>query len=428
MPPSPRSDTQRAERLAGLVLIGAAALALIAANTGFYDLYHGLLETKVGPPMPRFGVLSIHYWIADGLMAIFFLLVGLEVKREWYEGRLSTPAERRLPFIAAAAGMAVPALLYLLVIGFDQALLRGWAIPAATDIAFAIGILALLGARSNPTIKLLLVTIAIVDDIGAVAIIALVYTESLNGVAIAIALGILACMAAMNTFGVRRVWPYLLVLPFLWYAMLASGIHATIAGVLAALIVPLGKGEPYSPLKRLEHDLHPWVMFGVMPLFGFASAGVHVGYISDLLQPVALAIIAGLFVGKQLGVFGAIWLADRTGVAPRPVYARWGELYGASLLCGVGFTMSLFIGALAFPDSPEAVEAAKLGTLAGSFMSAIAGWTVLRFTSPVVFSEEEREEAREIFGEDQDRDKPVREHKLAEAMAAGEPGMRTTKD
>ena len=421
-----RSDIQRTEKLAGLVLILAAALALVAANSALAGSYHHLLETGLGPAMPRFGVLSIHNWIADGLMAVFFLLVGLEVKREWYDGRLSTPAERRLPILAAAAGMAVPALVYLLITDFDRALLRGWAIPSATDIAFAIGILALLGARANPTIKLLLVTIAIVDDIGAVAIIALVYTEGLNGVAIASALAVLAAMAAMNIFGVRKLWPYLLAFPVLWYAMLASGIHATIAGVLAALTVPLGKDEPYSPLKRLEHDLHPWVMFGVMPLFGFASAGVHVGNIGELFEPVALAIIGGLFIGKQVGVFGAIWLADRTGIAPRPTHARWMELYGAALLCGVGFTMSLFIGALAFPKSPEAVEAAKLGTLTGSLLSAIVGWTVLRLTAPVPFSDEEREEAMEIFGEDQDV--PLQSPTLSEEMAAGEPGMRRTKD
>jgi NhaA family Na+:H+ antiporter len=377
--------------------------------------------------MPRFGALSIHQWVADGLMAIFFLLVGLEVKREWYDGRLSTPAERRLPFIAAAAGMAVPALVYLLVTDFDPALIRGWAIPSATDIAFAIGILALLGPRANPTVKLLLVTIAIVDDVGAVAIIAMVYTDSLNGVAISVALAILAAMAMMNTFGVRRLWPYLIAFPFLWYAMLASGIHATIAGVLAALTIPLALGEQRSPLKRLEHNLHPWVMFGVMPLFGFVSAGVHIGNIGELFEPVALAIIAGLFIGKQVGVFGAIWLADRTGVAPRPPYARWLELYGAALLCGVGFTMSLFIGALAFPNSPEAVDAAKLGTLAGSFLSAVVGWSVLRFTTPAPFSEEEHEEAKEIFGEDQGEG-GVLHPSLAESLAAGEPGMRTTKD
>ena len=420
------SDFQRTERLAGLVLIGAAALALLAANTGFHDAYRALLEIEAGPVLPRFGVFSIHYWIADGLMAVFFLLVGLEVKREWYEGRLSTPAQRRLPFIAAAAGMAVPACLYLLVTGFDTALIRGWAIPSATDIAFAIGILALLGARSNPTIKLLLVTIAIVDDIGAVAIIALVYTDSLNGIAIASALAIVGAMAAMNLFGVRRLWPYLLVFPFLWYAVLASGIHATISGVLAALAVPLGRGEPHSPLQRLEHGLHPWVMFGIMPLFGFASAGVRVTGFAELLQPVALAIIVGLFFGKQIGVFGAIWIADRTGVAPRPAHARWKELYGASLLCGVGFTMSLFIGALAFPRTPEAIEAAKLGTLAGSFFSAIAGWTVLRLVSPADFAPEERDEAREIFGEDQHG--PFESPSLADELAGTDPGGRTVKD
>lgn len=400
----------------------AAALALLLANSGLAESYHHLLETKIGPSMPRFGQMSIHYWIADGLMAIFFLLVGLEVKREWYDGRLSTPSERRLPIIAAAAGMVVPALIYLAVIGFDPVLFRGWAIPSATDIAFAIGILALLGSRANPTIKLLLVTIAIVDDIGAVIIIALVYTANLDGFAIAASLAVLAAMGVMNVFGVRRLWPYLIGFCLLWYAMLASGIHATIAGVLAALAIPLGRGESHSPLKRLEHDLHPWVMFGVVPVFGFASAGVELTGLSALVQPLPLGILAGLFLGKQLGVFGAIWLADRAGVAPRPRYARWLELYGASLLCGVGFTMSLFIGALAFPNSPEAVEAAKIGTLAGSLLSAVFGWTVLRFTKPVVFSEDEIEEAREIFGEDQyERERERRELVAAQIGAANRP-------
>ena len=415
-----RSDIQRTEKLAGLVLIAAAAAALIAANSGFAGTYHAFLETKLGPAMPRFGVFDVHHWIADGLMAIFFLLVGLEVKREWYDGRLSTPAERRLPFIAAAAGMAVPALFYLIIIGFDPALLRGWAIPAATDIAFAIGIMALLGKRSNPSLKLLLVTIAIVDDIGAVAIIAFVYTASLDGVAIAASLAILGLMAFLNQFGVRRLWPYLLASAFLWFAVLASGVHATIAGVLAALMIPLGRGETYSPLKRLEHDIHPWVMFGVMPLFGFASAGVYIGSFGDLLQPVSLAIIVGLFFGKQVGVFGAIWLACRTGISPRSSYVTWAELYGASLLCGVGFTMSLFIGALAFPANPEAVEAAKLGTLAGSLLSAIAGWAVLRTVAPVAYDEEEVDEAIEIFGEDQEElDRQRRAERARRRAAAG---------
>jgi NhaA family Na+:H+ antiporter len=419
-------NIQAQEKLAGLLLIGAAGLALLAANSGLAHTYHELLDLKLGPVMPRLGQMSVHYWIADGLMAVFFLLVGLEVKREWYEGRLSTPAERRLPIIAAAAGMAIPAIVYLSIISFDPALIRGWAIPSATDIAFAIGILALLGPRANPAIKLLLVTIAIVDDIGAVAIIALVYTASLDGVAIAAALAVLALMGILNLFGIRRLWPYLACFSLLWLAMLASGIHATIAGVLAALAIPLGKGESRSPLKRLEHAIHPWVMFGIVPLFGLASAGVELGGLEALLQPLPLAIAAGLFIGKQLGVFGAVWLADKAGVAPRPVSARWSELYGASLLCGVGFTMSLFIGALAFPGNSEAIEAAKIGTLAGSLLSAVAGWAVLRFARVAPFSDEDHAEAEEIFGEDQDRDWP--ETSVAQELAAGEPGMRQSAD
>jgi NhaA family Na+:H+ antiporter len=396
------SNTQREEKLAGLVLIAAAAVALIAANSGLADGYRALLHFDFGPAMPRFGVLNVEHWVADGLMAVFFLLVGLEVKREWYHGRLSTPAERRLPIIAAAAGMAVPAFVYLAVTGFDPGLIRGWAIPSATDIAFAIGVLALLGTRANPSIKLLLVTIAIVDDIGAVLIIALVYTASLDGFAIAIALGLVAAMGALNMFGVRRLWPYLIGFALLWYAMLASGIHPTIAGVLAALTIPLGRNEAHSPLRRLERAIHPWVMFGIVPLFGFVSAGVAIGDVS-LVQPLPLAIVAGLFVGKQAGVFGAVWLADRTGVAPRPAHVGWAELYGASVLCGIGFTMSLFIGALAFPTHPEEVEAAKLGTLVGSLISALVGFAVLRLVGPSPRSDEDRSKAGEIFGENQHR-------------------------
>jgi len=395
-------NQHRQERNAGLLLIAAAAAALFLANSAFADDYHHLLELKVGPPMPRFGALSVHQWVADGLMAVFFLLVGLEVKREWYDGRLSTPADRRLPIIAAASGMLVPALIYLAVTGFDPALARGWAIPSATDIAFAVGVLALLGNRANPTIKLLLVTIAIVDDVGAVLIIALVYTAQLNYWAVVAAAVLVTGMAGMNLLGVRRLLPYLIGFGLLWYAMLASGIHATIAGVIAALIVPVGQGETYSPLKRLEHAIHPWAMFGIMPLFGLVSAGVHMTSLSEIFLPLPLAIVAGLFVGKQLGVFGAIWLTVRGGLAPAPQYARWSELYGASVLCGIGFTMSLFIGALAFPASPQAVEQAKLGTLVGSLLSALVGWAVLRMSAPQPFSEEDQDEAAEIFGGDQE--------------------------
>jgi NhaA family Na+:H+ antiporter len=394
------SKIQRTERNAALGLIAATGVALFAANSGLADYYHHAMDMRLGPAMPGFGPLSIHHWIADGLMAIFFLLVGLEVKREWLDGRLSTPAERRLPLIAAAAGMAVPALVYLAATGFDPALARGWAIPSATDIAFAVGILALLGARSSPAIKLLLVAIAIIDDVGAVLIIALVYAARLDGLAIAGGLAILAGMMALNRLGVRRLWPYMIGFALLWWVMLASGIHPTIAGVLTALTVPLGKSGEASPLKRLEHNMHSWVMFAIMPLFGLASAGVALGSLSDLFEPLPLAILAGLFLGKQAGVFGAIWLADRTGLAPRPRHTGWGELYGAALLCGVGFTMSLFIGALAFPGSPAAIEAAKLGTLAGSLLSAVLGWAVLRFAGSGQPTADDAAAAEEIFGVD----------------------------
>ena len=401
MAADPHSN-QRQERNAGVLLIAASALALLLANSALADPYHHLLEARVGPDMPRIGSLSIHQWIADGLMAVFFLLVGLEVKREWYVGRLSTPAERRLPILAAAAGMIVPALIYLAVTRLDPGLIRGWAIPSATDIAFAVGVLALLGSRANPVIKLLLITIAIVDDVGAVLIIALVYTADLDPVAIFAVAVILAGMAGMNLFGVRRLTPYLIGFGLLWLAMLASGIHATVAGVLAALTVPLGHRGDRSPLKRLEHAIHPWVMFGIMPLFGLASAGVHIAGAGEILQPLPLAILAGLFLGKQIGVFGAVWMAIRAGIAPMPPNARWAELYGAAILCGIGFTMSLFIGSLAFEGSPQAIEQAKLGTLAGSLLSAVAGWIVLRLATPQPFSEEDREEAQEIFGGDED--------------------------
>jgi NhaA family Na+:H+ antiporter len=396
------SDVQSREKLAGVLLMAAAATALLVANTGLASPYHSLLETRLGPALPRLGTLSVHEWIADGLMAIFFLLVGLEVKREWYDGRLSTAAERRLPIIAAAAGMAVPAIVYLGVTGADPALIRGWAIPSATDIAFAIGILALLGKGANPSLKLVLVAIAVIDDIGAVIIIALVYTASLDAVAIGAAAAIVALMAMMNLLGVRRLLPYMVAFAALWVAMLASGIHATVSGVLAALTIPLGQGESQSPLKRLEHAIHPWVMLGIVPLFGLASAGVHIDGFGELLQPVPLAIIAGLFLGKQAGVFGSIWLMVRFGIATRTPSTPWIQIYGAALLTGVGFTMSLFIGALAFND-PHLVDSARLGTIVGSLLAGLAGWAVLYFSEPFV-AEDDRAEAREIFAGDLDDD------------------------
>ena len=392
------AEVQRREKLAGILLIAAAIAALLIANSAFAGLYHSALEFEVGPAMPRFGILTFREWIADGLMAIFFLLVGLEVKREWYDGRLSTAAARRLPIIAAAAGMAVPALLYLAVTGSDPELIRGWAIPAATDIAFAVGILALLGKSANPSLKLVLVAIAVIDDIGAVIIIALFYTAQLNATAIAVAAGLFGLMALMNLVGVRRLLPYMIGFGLLWLAMLASGIHPTVAGVLAALTIPLGRDEPRSPLKRLEHGIHPWVMFGIVPLFGLASAGVHIDGVGAILEPLPLAVIAGLLIGKQAGVFGSIWLMVRFGIAKREPSTPWIQLYGAALLTGVGFTMSLFIGALAFED-PHFVDLARIGTIGGSLLSGIIGWAILYFSEPFVV-EEDRAESLEIFGGD----------------------------
>jgi len=393
---------QRLDKLAGLALIAAAAAALIAANSTLADNYAGLLHWKFGPLLPRIGQFDVHHWIADGLMAIFFLLVGLEVKREWYEGRLSEPADRLLPIIAAAAGMAVPALIFVAVIDADPALVGGWAIPAATDIAFAIGVLAILGRHAPASIKLLLVTIAIVDDIGAVLIIALFYTLDLNVIALVAALSLTAAMAMLGKLGVRRLWPFLIGFAVLWLLVLASGVHATIAGVLAALTIPLGDEEGVSPLKTLEHAVHPWVMFGVVPLFGFVSAGVALGGgIGELARPLPLAILAGLFVGKQLGIFGAIWAAVRSGLVPRPSGTSWPQLYGAAVLCGIGFTMSLFIGALAFPGEAALIDQAKLGILAGSLLSALAGYFILRLARPTTEGEADVEQAAELFAADE---------------------------
>jgi Na+:H+ antiporter, NhaA family len=395
------ADQARDERNAGLLLIAAAVAAMVAANSAWADQWHHLVERPLGITLPRVGELTTHLFVADGLMAVFFLLVGLEVKREWYEGRLSTPAERRLPIIAAVAGMAVPALIYVVIVGADPAFVQGWAIPAATDIAFAIGVLAILGRHAPPSIKLLLVTIAIVDDIGAVLVIALFYTSDLNIPALAGALALAGAMLALGRFGVRRLWPFIAGFALMWVLMLASGVHATIAGVLAALTIPLGR-EDQSPLKRLEHAIHPWVMFGIVPIFGLVSAGVHLtGGMTLLTDPVPLAVMLGLFLGKQIGIFGAVALTVRTGLAPKPEGAGWVQLYGAAILCGIGFTMSLFIGALAFPGDQLRVDEAKLGTLAGSLLSAIVGYAFLRLARPVDPSAEDVDEAGEIFAADQ---------------------------
>jgi NhaA family Na+:H+ antiporter len=386
------SNTASHERNAGLILIIAAAAALALANSPLGGAYDRILHTYIGP-------LTVHYWIADVLMAVFFLLVGLEVKREWYDGQLASASARRLPLIAAAAGMAMPAVVFLAVTGADPRLSNGWAIPAATDIAFALGILALIGGGVPSALKLLLVTIAIVDDIGAVIIIAAFYTADLNFMALGASAAIFAGMMVMNRLGVRRLWPYLVGFALLWLAVFQSGVHATIAGVLAAFTLPLGLKEDHSPLKRLEHEIHPWVMFGIVPVFGFASAGVAVGSLDSLLLPLPLGVALGLLIGKQAGVFGAIWAADRLGLAHKPASLNWGHIYAAALLCGIGFTMSLFIGELAYADR-ELVDEAKIGTLFGSALSVAAAFLVLKLLRPSAAEDPDRDEAAEVFGGD----------------------------
>ena len=379
----------RSEAAGGILLMGAAALAMVVANSPLGWVYFHALHLETGPVLtPKIGPMTPHLWINDALMSVFFLLVGLEIKREFLDGHLSSWADRRLPFIAAAAGMAVPAFVYLTVIGLMVAggapdLTRGWAIPAATDIAFALGLLALLGKRAPTSLKLFLTTVAIVDDVGAVAIIALFYTDALNWTALVLSLVVLAGMFGMNRSGVKHPAWYLAAFVLLWYFELLSGVHATVAGVLAALAVPI-KNTPGAPddrdstLHRMEHGLHPWVAFFIVPLFGFANAGVALGGDVALFTPLSLAIALGLFVGKQIGVFGSVWLAVKMKLATRPAKATWPQVYGVSLFCGIGFTMSLFIGGLAFPDQPQA-DAVKIGVIMGSVLSALAGIAVLWF-------------------------------------------------
>jgi Na+:H+ antiporter, NhaA family len=376
----------RSEAAGGIILMAVAAFAMLVANSPWAADYFHLIHAVIGPELtPKLGPMTVHLWINDGLMALFFLLVGLEIKREFVDGHLSSWADRRLPMIAAAAGMFVPALVYVATVGGDSSLMRGWAIPAATDIAFAMGVLALLGKRAPASLKLFLTTVAIVDDMGAVAIIALFYTAQLDFLWLAAAATIWAVMLMLGRRGVMTLWPYLLLAVLLWYATLLSGVHATIAGVLAAFAIPLRRtlaapDAEDSPLHRLEHVLAKPVAFFIVPLFGFANAGVSLAGVgpAQLLSPLPLGIALGLFLGKQVGIFAAVRLAVRLRFASRPKDASWTQVYGVSLLCGIGFTMSLFIGGLAFTD-PKLADEVKIGVLMGSIASALCGYAVLRF-------------------------------------------------
>lgn len=366
---------------AGILLILVAGAAMLAANSAFSDEYRELFYGKLAwTPITK--LKDLHYWINDGLMAIFFFVVGLEVKRHMIAGSLSDPAARRLPMLAAFAGMIAPAIVYISVSGGGQ-FTSGWAIPAATDIAFAMGVLGLLGSRVPASLRLFLLTVAIVDDIGAVLVIAVFYTPTIYLTWLLAATGVLAAMIALNRFKVSVFWPYILLSVVLWYCVLNTGVHATIAGVVAALTIPLKRSDGNSMLEKLEHGLAPWSAYLIVPIFGFANAGVSLQGLgaSALLDPLPVAIAAGLVVGKQVGIFTTVWLADKTGFAPRPENASWPEIWGVSILCGIGFTMSLFIGGLAFPDQPMLIEEAKIGILTGSAISAVLGFIVLMMTT-----------------------------------------------
>lgn len=377
-------DFWRTESAGGVILMATALLALLVANSPLAHWYGYLLDT---PVEIRVGALQIAkpllLWVNDGLMAVFFLLVGLELKRELVEGELADLRVALLPAIAAVGGMLVPALIYLWFNHDNSVAARGWAIPAATDIAFALGVLALLGSRVPIALKVLLTSIAIFDDIGAIAIIALFYTDDLSLTALLVAGACLVVLAILNRFNVGARSVYLLVGAVMWVALLKSGVHATLSGVLLAAFIPIRAiaADAPSPLKSLESDLHAAVAFAILPIFAFCNAGVPlqgVG-VSELMHPVPLGITAGLLLGKQIGVFGACWLAIRLGIGSMPRDVTWGSLYGLSMLCGIGFTMSLFIGTLAFDGvDTAALFDERLGILVGSVLSGVLGYLVLR--------------------------------------------------
>lgn len=372
------TEFMKNEAAGGFILMAAAALALIVANSSFSELYFESLHAYVGG-------MSVLHWINDGLMVVFFLLVGLEIKREILVGQLSSWPRRALPGIGALGGMIVPALIYYSFNRHDPEALRGWAIPTATDIAFALGVLSLLGKRVPVSIKVFLTALAIIDDLGAVVIIALFYTNELSTQYLLMAGGVLAVLVIMNLSGVRRLWPYLLLGAVLWFLVLRSGVHATLAGVALALTIPLRMKNELNdpPLITLENSLHSVVPFLIIPLFGFANAGLsYQGLgVRHLIDPLTLGVAIGLLVGKIVGVFGFCSAAIGLGIARLPQDASWIQLCGVALLCGIGFTMSLFIGLLAFANHPNLQSEVKLGILGGSLIAGILGYIVLRMAA-----------------------------------------------
>ena len=373
------------ESASGMLLIFATILALIFSNTMLSPLYASFLHI---PVEIRVGALhldkSLYHWVNDGLMAIFFLLIGLEVKREILEGHLSSLRQITLPGFAAVGGMIVPAGIYLIFNQNNPIAIRGWAIPTATDIAFALGVLSLLGNRVPISLKIFLLALAIIDDLGAIVIIALFYTAELSTLSIAAAFVSLLVLITLNVFGVSKKAAYFIIGTILWISVLKSGVHATLAGVALAFTIPLRvkdeDGQSISPLKEIEHNLHFWVAFFILPLFAFVNAGVNINNISlaQMSGSVPLGIMLGLFFGKQLGVFGFSWIAIKLKLAELPEGSNWTQLYGVSVLTGIGFTMSLFIVSLAFEDDSIFQYTDKLAILAGSFLSAIVGYLILK--------------------------------------------------
>ncbi|MFA7305703.1 MAG: Na+/H+ antiporter NhaA [Hyphomicrobium sp.] len=372
------------EAAAGLALLCAAILALIIANSSFNDIYERTLEFPLSIGIAPFVLSkSLLHWINDAFMVIFFFVVGLEIKREMLRGALSNRKAALLPILAALGGMIAPALIYAAINWDNNIALKGWAIPAATDIAFAVGVLAVLGSRVPQSLKVFLLALAIIDDLGAILIIAFFYTGDLSLSALALAFAGVAGLALLNSFNVMRIWAYALVGAFVWLCVLKSGVHATLAGVVTALFVPLtdGKGRE-GPLESVEHFLSPWVSFLILPVFAFANAGVSFSAISaeDFTSPISLGIMLGLLIGKPLGIYSFAWAAIRSGLGARPDGATEMQLFGTAMLGGIGFTMSLFIGMLAFPDA-HASGHVKLGVLSGSLISAVLGYLVLSRTN-----------------------------------------------
>ena len=381
-------DFLRLESASGIILVAAAVLAMIVANSPLNALYGSLIELPVEIRVGNFEIAKpLLLWINDGLMALFFLMVGLELKREVVEGQLSDLRRALLPAAGALGGMIVPALIYVWFNRGDDIALQGWAIPAATDIAFALAILSLLGDRVPLAFRLFLVSIAIFDDVGAIVIIAIFYTSDLSFTALVVAAACLPVLFVLNRRGTMEIVPYLLVGAVMWVAVLKSGVHATLAGVILAFFIPIrDSAAEASPLHDLEHDLHTAVAFAILPIFAFVNGGISLEGVSwdYLLHPVPLGIAMGLFLGKQFGILTFCWLAVKAGLTQLPDHVNWIHVYGVAMLCGVGFTMSLFIGSLAFENTGvNLLFDERLGIIVGSLMSAAAGYFVLHRSLPV---------------------------------------------